>query len=76
MCRKIRNRQRNEVLGFFYFRNNLSSAKDTNYAYLWDIAVVALRGEAKLYWKERHSDKEFKSGEFFTEKFRDQVNEC
>ena len=65
MCRKIRNRQRNEVLGFFYFRNNLSSVKDTNYAYLRDIAVVALRGEAKLCWKERHSDKEYKKWRIF-----------
>ena len=41
--------------------------KVTNYPYLHDIAVIHFkRGETKLYLKERHSDKDFKSGEFFT----------
>ena len=64
-------------LDFFDFQNNLSSAKDTNYPYLRDIAVVVFkRGETKMYWKQRHSDQSFKSGEFLTKKFRDQVNKC
>ena len=61
---KIRNCRRSEVLGF-YFENNVRSAKDTNHPYLRDIAVVVFkRGETKLYWKERRSDKIFKSENF------------
>ena len=32
------------------------------------------RGETKFYWKQRHSDKNVKSGEFLTKKSRDHFN--
>ena len=50
---------------FIDYKEQLSTAKDTNYPYLRNIFVVEFRkGSTKMFWKETHATSEFKSGEF------------
>ena len=56
---------------FYDYHKYLSTAKDTEYPHLRDIAEVQFRrGSTKMFWKISFNDADYKSGEFLQKKFR------